>query len=49
MPRLQNRVTGVVVNVDDATAKMLGPGWVPVGQETAKRSTTAPATKPNKD
>lgn len=49
MPRLQNRVTGVIVNVDDATARTLGPGWGPAGQETAKRSTTPPATKPNKD
>jgi hypothetical protein len=27
MPRLRNEVTGVIVNVDDATAEYLGAGW----------------------
>ncbi len=29
MPRLINRDTGVVVNVDDDTARTLGDQWVP--------------------
>lgn len=30
MPRLRNTVTGVVVNVSDATAARLGPGYRPL-------------------
>jgi hypothetical protein len=32
MPRLRNSMTGVVVNVDDATAGQLGSEWGPAGR-----------------
>ena len=31
MPRFTNSVTGVVVNVDEATAAQLGPDWDQAG------------------
>lgn len=37
MPRLRNTETGVVVNVDDATASRLGREWAPVVEEKAEK------------
>lgn len=31
MPKFTNSLTGVVVNVDDATAEQLGPEWQAAG------------------
>ncbi|WP_425358191.1 DUF7302 family protein [Segniliparus rotundus] len=31
MPRLRNRASGAVVNVDDRLASRLGPDWEPAG------------------
>ena len=41
MPKLRNKKTGVVVNVDDVTAARLGSEWRPADQKpvTAKRAT----------
>lgn len=44
MPRLKNRATGVVVNVDDATAARLGPGWAAADQ--AERQPAAGRERP---
>lgn len=45
MPRLRNKVTGAVMTVADATARLLGPEWGPVEEAapTRKRSKAAPA------
>lgn len=40
MPRLRNRKTGVVVNVDDGTASKLGRDWVAV-----EKAATRPAVE----
>lgn len=32
MPKFTNKLSGSVVNVDDATAENLGPEWVPFGE-----------------
>lgn len=45
MPRLRNDKTGVVVNVDDATAGRLGGDWSPV--EQSKQATKKTASKPS--
>lgn len=37
MPRLRNRLTGVVVNVDEATAKQLGPQYVPADEPEKRK------------
>jgi hypothetical protein len=36
MPKLRNKLTGVVVDVDDATATRLGGGFEPVEQPQSK-------------
>lgn len=41
MPRLRNSVTGVVVNVDDATAEQLGADWSPTAGKAEPKSPDA--------
>ena len=43
MPRFTNKISGSVVNVDDATAEHLGPDFVPV--EAAAKSEDKPARR----
>jgi hypothetical protein len=53
MPRLRNRASGAVVNVDDATAARLGEGWesadspTPVAATEVKRSPGRPKKTAN--
>lgn len=49
MPRLRNEVTGVIVNVDDATAKTLGDtaaggSWVDADKAESKTATRKSST-----
>lgn len=39
MPRLKNKVTGAVVNVDDALAEKLSRDWEPADVKPARRTT----------
>lgn len=41
MPRLKNKVTGVVVNVDDELAEKLDSNWVPADQPRRGRKPKA--------
>lgn len=45
MPRLRNSVSGVVVNVDEATAAQLGSGWVSTAG-VAESTEPAPESEP---
>jgi len=45
MPRLTNKATGVVVNVDEATAARLGADWATEGEST-KRKPGRPRKQP---
>ena len=38
MPRFTNSLTGVVVNVDDATAAQLGADWSPAAGKADSKS-----------
>lgn len=38
MPRLRNKVSGVIVNVDDATAEGLGSSWEPADKKAEKKA-----------
>ena len=42
MPKLRNKLTGVVVDVDDATAARLGSGFEPIKPEPAPDPKPAP-------
>ena len=44
MPRFTNKLSGSVVNVDEATAANLGPDYVPV-KEKAAESEDKPARR----
>jgi hypothetical protein len=46
MPRLTNTMTGVVVNVDDATAAQLGADWSPVESKADSADEAKPTRKP---
>lgn len=46
MPKLRNKLTGVVVDVDDATATWLGPNYERVETATAEKPKPAPRRKP---
>lgn len=45
MPRFTNSQTGVVVNVDDATAEQLGPDWSPADGGESKTATRKASTR----
>lgn len=46
MPRLRDTRTGVVVNVDDATASALGAAYKPVSEKaTAKKASPSKSEK----
>ena len=45
MPRLRNKLTGVVVDVDDATAARLGAMYEPIKAETESKPDPKPAPK----
>lgn len=45
MPRFTNSLTGVVVNVDEATAAQLGADWSPTGG-SAKSAASDAEDKP---
>ncbi|WP_336715341.1 DUF7302 family protein [Arthrobacter sp. USHLN218] len=45
MPRLTNSLTGVVVNVDDATAEQLGPEWGPAAGGAKAADSDAKTTR----
>lgn len=45
MPRFTNSVTGVVVNVDEATAAQLGSDWAPA---VGKAEPQKPDAKPKR-
>ena len=42
MPKLRNKLTGVVVDVDDATATRLGGGFEPIKPESKPDPKPAP-------
>jgi hypothetical protein len=46
MARFTNAMTGVVVNVDDATAAQLGADWSPVEGKAESADEAKPARKP---
>lgn len=45
MPRLKNKVTGVVVNVDDELAGKLDTNWVPADQPRRRTRKAAADTE----
>lgn len=47
MPRLRNRNTGVVVNVDDDTAARLDSAWQPAEKSEPKAPAKKAAAKPS--
>jgi len=48
VPRLTNSQTGVVVNVDEATAAQLGPEWGPAGGGAKSDDDTKTTTRRRK-
>ncbi len=48
MPRLRNKKTGVVVNVDQEAARGLGPEWVPASAAAGSGSASQESEKKTK-
>ena len=48
MPRLRNSKTGVVANVDEATAATLGPEWEPTEEKSSSRKTSSKSASAKK-